>query len=116
MAPKKFHLGWFLNFTTDLWNGPFENGESPWSGEFYVDIAQMLERACFDYVMVEDKLSVSEAYGGTSEIYLKQALGMVPPRPESPASACRWESVRCQTGSSCFDRGDVRRRPGARDL
>lgn len=87
MAPKKFHLGWFLNFTTDLWNGPFENGGSPWSGEFYVDIAQILERACFDYVMVEDKLSVSEAYGGTSEIYLKQALGMVPKHDPAPLAA-----------------------------
>lgn len=87
MAPKKFHLGWFLNFTTDLWNAPFENGGSPWSGEFYVDIAQMLERACFDYVMVEDKLSVSEAFGGTSEIYLKQALGMVPKHDPAPLAA-----------------------------
>lgn len=87
MSAKRFHLGWFLNFTTDLWNGPFENGGSPWTGEFYVDVAKMLERACFDYIMVEDKLSVSEAYGATSEIYLKQALGMVPKHDPAPLAA-----------------------------
>jgi long-chain alkane monooxygenase len=87
MSVRRFHLGWFLNFTPDLWNGPFENGGSPWTGEFFVDVAKMLERACFDYIMVEDKLSVSEAYGGTSEIYLKQALGMVPKHDPAPLAA-----------------------------
>ncbi len=87
MSVGRFHLGWFLNFTPDLWNGPFENGGSPWTGEFFVDVAKMLERACFDYIMIEDKLSVSEAYGGTSEIYLKQALGMVPKHDPAPLAA-----------------------------
>jgi FMN-dependent oxidoreductase (nitrilotriacetate monooxygenase family) len=87
MSVRRFHLGWFLNFTPDLWNGPFENGGSPWTGEFFVDVAKMLERACFDYIMVEDKLSVSEAYGGSSEIYLKQALGMVPKHDPAPLAA-----------------------------
>jgi FMN-dependent oxidoreductase (nitrilotriacetate monooxygenase family) len=87
MSVGRFHLGWFLNFTPDLWNGPFENGGSPWTGEFFVDVAKMLERACFDYIMVEDKLSVSEAYGGSSEIYLKQALGMVPKHDPAPLAA-----------------------------
>lgn len=84
---RKFHLGWFLNFTTDLWNGTFENGGSPWDGDFYVDVAQALERACFDYVMVEDKLSVSEAYGGSSEMCLKHAVGMVPKHDPAPLAA-----------------------------
>lgn len=87
MAPRKFHLGWFMNFTADLWNGPFENGGSPWSGEFYVDMARTLERACFDYIMVEDKLSVSEAYGGSSEMVLKHAVGMVPKHDPAPLAA-----------------------------
>jgi FMN-dependent oxidoreductase (nitrilotriacetate monooxygenase family) len=87
MSAKKFHLGWFLNFTADLWNSPFETGGMPWTGGFYVDIAQMLERACFDYVMVEDKLSVSEAYGGSSEMVLKHAVGMVPKHDPAPLAA-----------------------------
>lgn len=87
MAPKKFHLGWFMNFTADLWNGPFENGGSPWTGDFYVEMARAIERAGFDYIMVEDKLSVSEAYGGSSEMVLKHAVGMVPKHDPSPLAA-----------------------------
>jgi FMN-dependent oxidoreductase (nitrilotriacetate monooxygenase family) len=87
MAPKKFHLGWFLNFTVDRWNGTFENGGDPWDGEFYADIAQMLERACFDYIMVEDKLSVSESYGGSAEMVAKHAVGMIPKHDPAPLAA-----------------------------
>ena len=87
MAQKRFHLGWFTNFTTDGWNRPFANGGSPWNGDFYVEMAQALERACFDYILIEDKLSVSEAYGGTSEVYLKHALGQVPKHDPAPLAA-----------------------------
>jgi FMN-dependent oxidoreductase (nitrilotriacetate monooxygenase family) len=81
---RQFHLGWFTNFTPDEWNGPFSNGGSPWDGKFYVEMAQALERAKFDYIMLEDKLAVSESYGGTSEAYLKHALGMVPKHDPVP--------------------------------
>ncbi|MCE9649863.1 MAG: NtaA/DmoA family FMN-dependent monooxygenase [Parvibaculum sp.] len=84
---KRFHLGWFTNFTADEWNGAFANGGSPWDGKFYVEIAQALERACFDYLMFEDKLSVSEAYGGATQVYLKHALGMVPKHDPAPLAA-----------------------------
>ncbi len=87
MAAKKFHLGWFLNFTVDRWNDPFAQGGSPWDGEFYCDVARSLERACFDYIMVEDKLSVSESFGGTSEMYLKHAVGLAPKHDPSPLAA-----------------------------
>lgn len=87
MAAKRFHLGWFTNFTPDLWNEPFSNGGSPWTGEFYMEMAKALERACFDYIMIEDKLSVSESYGGSAEAYLKHALGMVPKHDPAPLAA-----------------------------
>jgi alkanesulfonate monooxygenase SsuD/methylene tetrahydromethanopterin reductase-like flavin-dependent oxidoreductase (luciferase family) len=81
-----FHLGWFMNFTPDEWNEPFAAGGSPWTGEFYVDFAQALERACFDYIMIEDTLMVSEAYGGSMEAYLKHAI-MSPKHDPSPLAA-----------------------------
>jgi len=84
VTAKPFHLGWFTNFTPDDWNGTFANGGSPWNGKFYIDIAQQLERAGFDFLMLEDKLSISEAYGGTAEAYLKHALGMVPKHDPAP--------------------------------
>ncbi len=81
---QRFHLGWFTNFTPDEWNGPFSNGGSPWDGKFYVEMALALERAKFDFIMLEDKLSVSESYGASSEAYLKHALGMAPKHDPVP--------------------------------
>jgi hypothetical protein len=68
---KRFHLAWFTNFTAGAWDATFSHGGSPWDGKFYVEFAQALERACFDYIMLEDTLMVSEAYRGTAEATLK---------------------------------------------
>jgi long-chain alkane monooxygenase len=86
MTPTPFHLGWFMNFTPDEWNEPFGAGGSPWTGDFYIEFAQALERACFDYIMIEDTLMVSDAYGGSFDTYLKHAL-MVPKHDPSPLAA-----------------------------
>ena len=69
--PKPFHLAWFTNFTAGNWDGVFSHGGSPWDGRFYVDMAQALERACFDYVIYEDKLLVPEAFRGSAEATLR---------------------------------------------
>src|SRR6267378_6347572 len=71
--PKRFHLGWFTNFTAGNWDATFTHGGSPWDGRFFVDMAQALERACFDYVIYEDKLLVPEAHRGSTETTLKYA-------------------------------------------
>ena len=71
---KPFHLAWFCNFTAGEWNAAFAPTQSPWDGKFYVEMAQALERACFDYIMLEDTLMVSEAWKGTAEGTLKWAL------------------------------------------
>ena len=64
MSPKKFHLAWFTSFGVDEWLDPLSSaGGKPWSGKFYVDFAQSLERACFDCMMFADTLMVSDAYG-----------------------------------------------------
>ncbi len=71
MMQKPFHHGWFMNLPPDEWHGPFGQGGSPWDGQFYVEMARTLERACFDYIMIEDKLMVSETYGGSAEAGLR---------------------------------------------
>ncbi|MEY9841036.1 NtaA/DmoA family FMN-dependent monooxygenase [Streptacidiphilus sp. EB103A] len=71
---RKFHLAFIFNFTPDDWQGPFGTGGSPWDGTFHTEVAQALERACFDYVIIEDKLMVPESYGGSSQAALKQAM------------------------------------------
>jgi FMN-dependent oxidoreductase (nitrilotriacetate monooxygenase family) len=86
VTDKRFHMGWFMNFTTNEWNTPFGNDGMPWNGKFYIEMAQAMEKACFDYIMIEDTLMVSEAYGGTSEIYLKYAT-MAPKHDPAPLAA-----------------------------
>jgi FMN-dependent oxidoreductase (nitrilotriacetate monooxygenase family) len=83
MTDNRFHLAWFMNFTPDEWREPFGNGGLPWDGQFYVEMAQTLERACFDYIMIEDKLMVPETYGGSRDFALKNAM-MVPKHDPAP--------------------------------
>jgi FMN-dependent oxidoreductase (nitrilotriacetate monooxygenase family) len=86
MPANPFHLGWFMNFTPGEWDHSMAAGGAPWDGRFYVDMAQALERACFDYIMIEDTLMVSETYGGSAEAGLKYAQ-MVPKHDPSPLAA-----------------------------
>jgi FMN-dependent oxidoreductase (nitrilotriacetate monooxygenase family) len=74
MPGKRFHMGWFLNFVADEWNGPWGSGGDDWSGDFYVEMAKDLERACFDYMIIEDKLMVADAYGQSMEATLKHSI------------------------------------------
>jgi long-chain alkane monooxygenase len=78
MSDKRFHLAWFQNFTPDAWRDPFGQGGSPWDGQFYIDFARQLERACFDFVLYEDKLMVSETYRGSAEGCLRG--GVIAPK------------------------------------
>ncbi|MDE1173156.1 MAG: NtaA/DmoA family FMN-dependent monooxygenase [Parvibaculaceae bacterium] len=90
---KQFHLGWFLGFSADEWNEPFSNGGSPWNGDFYVEMARSLERACFDFMMVEDTLMISEAFGHSMETYLKHGL-MAPKHDPAPLAALMTAATR----------------------
>jgi FMN-dependent oxidoreductase (nitrilotriacetate monooxygenase family) len=85
-VPKRFHLAWFTNFTAGSWDTTFSHGGSPWDGKFHVEFALALERACFDYIMLEDTLMVSEAYRGSAEATLKYGL-QVPKHDPIPLAA-----------------------------
>lgn len=77
--PKPFHLGWFLQGSSvQAW------GE-PWTGDIgrdwrvpdlFCDMARTLERARFDYILIEDSSYVGESHGGSREIYLKHGLSV----------------------------------------
>ena len=73
---KKFHLGWFMNFTPPDWESEWASPDvAQWAnGRFYVDMARAMERACFDFMMIEDTVMVADAYGGTMEGSLKNAI------------------------------------------
>jgi FMN-dependent oxidoreductase (nitrilotriacetate monooxygenase family) len=76
MAADRFRLGWFGNLTAPDWrSGWSSNDATGWTdGRFYVDMVRAMERAGFDFMMLEDSLMVSDIYAGTAELELKNAL------------------------------------------
>ncbi len=79
---SKFHLAFFTNARPHGWG---VNGPVPWSGHdsrpevwesgsFLVDLARAIERAGFDYLMLEDHSVVADRYKGTTEVDLKHAI------------------------------------------
>lgn len=73
-----FHLGWFLgnSFGVHGWNQPWGGApEADWAQpDLHVDMARALERACFDFLLMEDSLFVPDNYGSSTEFYLSRAL------------------------------------------
>ena len=50
------------------------------SPDMFLDLARSIERACFDYLLIEDSIYVGEMWQGSRDIYLKN--GMSIPRQE----------------------------------
>src|ERR1700722_3876561 len=70
----KFHLGWFLGpgITIQGWNEPgFSPGYDWTKPDLYQDSVRALERACFDFVILEDTSAVPYTYKGSMDYYLK---------------------------------------------
>jgi FMN-dependent oxidoreductase (nitrilotriacetate monooxygenase family) len=79
MSATPFHLAWFLQGSSaQAWSEPWTGhiGRTWMQPELFVDMARCLERACFDYVLLEDSSYVGESWGGTTEIYLKHGLSV----------------------------------------
>jgi FMN-dependent oxidoreductase (nitrilotriacetate monooxygenase family) len=77
LTAQKFHLGWFLQGSSvQAWNERWTgNIDQEWMDvELFCDIARALERAGFDYVLIEDSSYVGESYNDSMEIYLAKAL------------------------------------------
>jgi len=72
----KFHLGMFMNFNPPEWDGDWSSSDSEdWAnGQFHTDVARALERAKFDFVMLEDTLMVPDAWGGSISGAVKHAI------------------------------------------
>ncbi|MCM0621967.1 NtaA/DmoA family FMN-dependent monooxygenase [Nocardioides bruguierae] len=76
MAIDPFRLGWFGNLAAPEWKTPYSGYDSTKNYlnlRFYKDMVRNLERAGFDFLMIEDSLMVSDIYQGTAEIELKHA-------------------------------------------
>lgn len=76
MSNRQMHLGWFTNYMTPEWNGQYSgNAAQSWiNGDFYVDMARSLDRACFDFMMLEDSSVVFDVYGGSFAMELKHMV------------------------------------------
>lgn len=79
-SDRRFHLGWFTSFVPPEWRGAFgaSDAEDWMDGSHHIQLAQALERACFDLMMLEDSSMVSDIYGGSAEKSL--ALGGYAPK------------------------------------
>lgn len=75
MGHVKFHLGYFTKFGATSWPGDGKEFGSQWAdGSYHVELAKMLEQAKFDFIFFEDTLIVSDTYGGSMELDLKNAV------------------------------------------
>lgn len=72
-----FHLGWFVGsgFGPQAWNDQWSGTlATEWTGGgFYTDLARSLERAFFDYLILDDGLMITDTYRGTMEVDLAHA-------------------------------------------
>ncbi len=90
MPARPFHLGWFPRGSSveawgESWTGHI--GKSWMVPDLFMDLAKSLERACFDYVLIEDSSYAGESHGGSTALYLKHAIAV--PR-QDPSVVAAW--------------------------
>ncbi len=77
MADRPFHLAWFLSqgYGPKSWRSDFPGSDlSRWMmPDMFVDLARGMERACFDYMIIEDSSNVPYTYKGSHDTYLQYA-------------------------------------------
>ena len=79
MTATPFHLAYFLTDAhAQAWGKPWSgNIGTEWTNpDLYVAVARELERACFDYVLIEDNVFVADTYGQSMDIYLRNAISV----------------------------------------
>ncbi len=99
MQAKPFHLGWFLQGSSvqawgEAWTGHI--GTTWMKPDLFLDMARCLERACFDYLLIEDSSYVGESYAGSTELYLKSGIAV--PRQDPSVVAALMCAVTSRIG------------------
>lgn len=83
MSAKRFHLAWFLQGSSiQAWGADWTgNISDDWmSADLFLDLARAMERACMDYLLIEDSIYIGQNWKNSREIFLKN--GMCVPRQE----------------------------------
>jgi len=94
MAANPFHLAWFLQGSSiqawgEQWTG---NISEEWmSADMFLDLARSIERACFDYLLLEDSIYIGQNWQNSRDIFLKN--GMSVPRQEPSVIASLMTAV-----------------------
>jgi FMN-dependent oxidoreductase (nitrilotriacetate monooxygenase family) len=78
MSRKPFHLAWFISkgYGPKAWRAPW-GGPNPASWvkpDLFVTLAKELERAAFDYVMIEDSSNIPYTYKNSHDTYVRYAV------------------------------------------
>ncbi len=78
MAKTPFHLAWFVSrgYGPKAWRLPW-GGPNPQSWvkpDLFVDLARAMERACFDYIMIEDSSNIPYTYQNSHDTYVRLAV------------------------------------------
>ncbi len=99
MPTKPFHLAWFLQGSSvqawgESWTGHI--GRTWMEPELFLNAARALERACFDYILLEDSSYVGESFGGSTDIYLKNGIAV--PRQDPSVVAALMTQVTSRIG------------------
>ena len=99
MSTRPFHLAWFLQGSSvQAWGEPWTGhiGTSWMQPQLFLDMARALERACFDYILLEDSSYVGESFGGSTKIYLENAIAV--PRQDPSVVAALMTQVTSRIG------------------
>jgi FMN-dependent oxidoreductase (nitrilotriacetate monooxygenase family) len=74
---KPFHMSWFLSqgYGPKTWRTDWPGSDTArWMmPDLFLDLARGMERACFDYLIIEDSSMVPYNYKGSHDTYLKYA-------------------------------------------
>ncbi|WP_439814688.1 NtaA/DmoA family FMN-dependent monooxygenase [Zavarzinia sp. CC-PAN008] len=76
---RRFHLGWFLQGSSvQAWNQDWTGniGQEWMKPDLFIDLGRALERACFDYVLIEDSSYIGESFQGRRDIYLRNGIAV----------------------------------------
>ncbi len=74
------HFGWFVGkgYSVHAWAQAWSGriGEDWAEPDLYIDLAKAMERACFDYMLIEDGHFVADSYGGSADYFLRHAYAV----------------------------------------
>ena len=77
LAANPFHLGWFLgnSYGVHGWNQQWggAGGEDWTQPDLHIELAKAVDRACFDFLLLEELAVRPDNYGSSMDFYLERA-------------------------------------------